>query len=142
MDDLFDPDCPFCRIASGDEPARVVYDDESAVAFLDRRPLFLGHTLVIPRRHYHTLAEIPADDLLPFMLVVQLASAAMERALGATGSFVAENNRVSQSVPHVHFHVVPRTKGDGLRGFFWPRVHYESDEQMAEYARRLRDAMN
>lgn len=141
MADLFDPDCAFCRIATGDEPARVVYSDESALAFLDRRPLFLGHTLVIPRRHYPTLAEIPRDDLLPYMLVVQLTSAAMESALGAAGSFVAENNHVSQSVPHVHFHVVPRTKGDGLRGFFWPRQRYESDEQMAEYARRLREAM-
>ncbi len=124
-----DPGCVFCRIATGAEPASVVYRDDDVVAFLDRRPLFPGHTLVVPRRHVVTIGELPAETMLPLMRVVQAASRAMESALEAQGSFVAVNNRVSQSVPHLHVHIVPRTKGDGLKGFFWPRSGYRSDEE-------------
>ncbi|MBI5232487.1 MAG: HIT family protein [Coriobacteriales bacterium] len=131
-------DCRFCRIIAGDLDAHVVYEDADVVAFLDVRPLFHGHTLVVPRAHIETLGDVPAELLLPLMLVVQRLSVAMPVALGSQGSFVACNNRVSQSVPHLHWHVVPRTKGDGMRGFFWPRTKYESDEQAREVASVLR----
>jgi histidine triad (HIT) family protein len=133
--------CVFCDIASGEMPAEIVLADETAVAFLDRRPLFKGHVLVIPRDHYETLADLPAVLVGPLFVRVQRVSTALPAALGAQGSFVALNNVVSQSVPHLHVHVVPRTKGDGLRGFFWPRHRYASEEEAAEYARRIRDAM-
>ena len=132
------PDCPFCRIAAGEEPAFVVYEDADVVAFLDRRPLFPGHTLVMPRDHVETLADLPEGLIVPLMSVVQSASRAMETGLEAQGSFVAANNRVSQSVPHLHWHVVPRRRGDGLRGFFWPRTTYASDEEASAYAEVLR----
>jgi histidine triad (HIT) family protein len=131
-------DCPFCAILDGSEVSWIVYEDDRVVAFLDRRPLFPGHTLVIPRRHVVTMGELPSEDVLPLMRVVQAASRAMESALAAEGSFVAVNNRVSQSVPHLHIHVVPRSKGDGLRGFFWPRTHYVSDEARDEVAMLVR----
>jgi histidine triad (HIT) family protein len=137
----YDPDCIFCRIAAGEEAAALVYSDEDVVAFLDARPLFAGHTLVVPRDHVVTLADAPPGVLGPLMRVVQRVSAAMPEALGAQGTFIAENNVVSQSVPHLHWHVVPRTKGDGLRGFFWPRSRYESPQQAEEIAGRLRDAL-
>ena len=122
-------------------PAQIVLDDEVAVAFLDARPEFKGHLLVAPRQHYVTLPELPPELVGPFFSRVQGLSAAVPAALGAQGTFVALNNIVSQSVPHLHVHVVPRTRGDGLRGFFWPRVKYASDEEAAGYARRLRDAL-
>jgi histidine triad (HIT) family protein len=137
----FDPDCVFCRIIAGDETAVMVYADDEVVAFLDARPLFVGHTLVVPREHVVTLADAPPAVLGPLMRVVQRMSAVMPEALGAEGTFVAENNVVSQSVPHLHWHVIPRTKGDGLRGFFWPRSRYESPEQAEETAARLRAAL-
>ena len=127
----------FCRIITGDEPAHVVFSDDVAVAFLDIRPLFAGHTLVMPRDHYETLADLPVDLIDPLFRRARRLSAVMESHLGAQGSFVAINNRVSQSVPHLHVHVVPRTKGDGLKGFFWPRTKYESDAQAAETAADL-----
>lgn len=120
----------------------VVLADDVAVAFLDIRPVFKGHVLVVPRAHAETLADLPAADVGPFFLRVQLVSAVMPAALGSQGSFVAINNKVSQSVPHLHAHVVPRTKGDGLRGFFWPRQKYASDAEAAEYASRLREALS
>lgn len=126
--------CVFCRIIAGDEPAHVVFSDETAVAFLDIRPLFAGHSLVMPRDHHETLADLPVDQLDPLFRRVRVLSAVMESGLGAQGSFVALNNRVSQSVPHLHVHVVPRTKGDGLRGFFWPRTRYDSEAHAAETA--------
>jgi histidine triad (HIT) family protein len=140
-DSSYDPGCVFCRIVAGEEPAAFVYTDDEIVAFLDARPLFAGHTLVVPRAHVVTLADAPLDMLGPLVRVVQRVSAAMPEALGVQGTFVAENNVVSQSVPHLHWHVVPRTKGDGLRGFFWPRSRYESPEQAEEIAGRLRDAL-
>ena len=129
--------CVFCRIIAGDEPAHVVFSDETAVAFLDIRPLFVGHTLVMPRDHHETLADLPVDQIEPLFRRVRRLSAVMESDLGAQGSFVALNNRVSQSVPHLHVHVVPRTKGDGLRGFFWPRTTYDSEAHAAETAATL-----
>lgn len=133
--------CAFCPIIAGEAPAHIVLDDDVAIAFLDRRPLFPGHTLLVPRDHHETLADLPSDLLGPFFARAQRLSRAMESALGAKGSFVAMNNKVSQSVPHLHVHVVPRTKGDGLKGFFWPRTTYESEEQMAAVAATLRAAV-
>jgi histidine triad (HIT) family protein len=134
-------DCLFCGIVAGTVAAHVVLADDITVAFLDARPVFKGHVLVVPRAHYVTLADLPADLIGPLFTRVQRVSAAMPAALGAQGSFVAENNVVSQSVPHLHVHVVPRTKGDGLRGFFWPRGKYADDDEAAGYARRLREVL-
>ncbi len=133
--------CVFCAIASGDADASVVYEDEATLAFLDHRPLFPGHTLVIPRAHVETLPELPAAALGAFFEVVQRVARVMPEALEAEGTFVANNNRVSQSVAHLHLHVVPRSRGDGLRGFFWPRHPYEGPEQIREVQRRLRTAL-
>jgi histidine triad (HIT) family protein len=129
--------CVFCDIVRGSVAAEVVWDDDVAVAFLDRSPLFHGHTLVVPRRHVVTLPELDADDIGPYFERVRLIAAAMPSALGAQGTFVANNNVVSQSVAHLHVHVVPRTRGDGLRGFFWPRRRYE-DGEAASVADALR----
>jgi histidine triad (HIT) family protein len=134
-------DCVFCDIIAGSRPAHVVLSDDVAVAFLDARPVFKGHVLVAPRKHVVTLPDLPADLVGPLFLRVQQVSAAMPAALGAQGSFDAVNNVVSQSVPHLHVHVVPRTKGDGLRGFFWPRTRYASDDEAEDYARRLRKVL-
>jgi histidine triad (HIT) family protein len=131
-------DCIFCSIASGAIPAQMVYSDENTAAFLDARPVFKGHVLVVPREHVATLADLPARLIDPFFTTVRLISAAVPVALGAQGTFVAANNVVSQSVPHLHVHVVPRTKGDGLRGFFWPRHRYGSDAEAADYAGKIR----
>ena len=121
-----DPTCPFCAIVAGTASAEVVLRDDVAVAFLDRTPLFPGHVLVVPVDHVVTLPEL--RDVGPFFERVQRVAGAMPAALGAQGSFVANNNVVSQSVAHLHVHVVPRTKGDGLRGFFWPRSRYAAGE--------------
>ncbi len=134
-------DCLFCRIVAGTLPAQIVLADDVAVAFLDARPVFKGHVLVVPRDHYQTLADLPAALVGPLFRRVQRISAVMPAALGSQGSFVAANNTVSQSVPHFHAHVVPRTKGDGLRGFFWPRVRYADDAEADAYARKLREAL-
>ncbi len=134
-------DCLFCGIVAGTVAAHVVLADDIAVAFLDARPVFKGHVLVVPRPHHVTLADLPVGLVGPLFTRVRRVSAAMPEALGAQGSFVAENNTVSQSVPHLHVHVVPRTKGDGLRGFFWPRGRYADDDEAAGYARRLREVL-
>jgi histidine triad (HIT) family protein len=134
-------DCLFCQIAAGTVPAHVVASDQLTMAFLDIRPLFKGHVLVIPRAHYVTLADLPPDLLSPLFGQVRRISAVLPSALGAQGSFVALNNVVSQSVAHVHVHVVPRTKGDGLRGFFWPRGKYADDQEAAGYASLLAAAL-
>ena len=133
--------CTFCEIIAGQRPAQVVLDDDISLAFLDSRPLFPGHSLVVPKVHYETLLDVPSELLGPLAERAQRLAGAMETALGAQGSFVAVNNRVSQSVPHLHIHVVPRTKGDGLRGFFWPRTKYASDDEAAAVAERLRDVL-
>ena len=133
-------ECVFCQIVAGELEADVVLETEQLVAFLDKRPVFKGHVLLVPRTHVVTLPELPAELRDPFLAAAQrLATAAVE-ALGAQGSFVAMNNVVSQSVPHLHLHVVPRTRGDGLRGFFWPRRKYGAGEAK-EYADRLRAAL-
>jgi histidine triad (HIT) family protein len=135
-------DCLFCAIVAGTAPGHVVLDEPDVVAFLDIRPVFKGHVLVVPREHIVTLSEVPQPLLTDLFVAVQRCATAVVEGLGAQGSFVAENNVVSQAVPHLHVHVVPRTKGDGLRGFFWPRQKYASDEEMAEYADRLRRALD
>lgn len=135
------PACTFCEIVAGRRPAHIVIDDEVAVAFLDSRPLFPGHTLLVPREHHETLADLPAGTIGPLFGRAQTLARAMESALGAAGSFVAVNNRVSQSVPHLHVHVVPRNRRDGLRGFFWPRSRYADDSEAASVAARLREAV-
>jgi histidine triad (HIT) family protein len=119
----------------------VVYQDKTCLAFLDHRPLFPGHCLLVPKQHYETLADLPQDLMKPFFTAAQLLSRAVEAGLGAEGSFVAINNRISQSVPHLHVHVVPRRKGDGLRGFFWPRQKYRDEAQMLEVQKTLRTAI-
>lgn len=132
-----DNNCLFCRIVSGEVPAVVVYEDDQSIAFLDHRPLFHGHTLLVPREHVETLGELPASQIDPFFKAVQLLARVVENALAAAGTFVAMNNRVSQSVPHLHVHVVPRRKGDGLKGFFWPRTKYKSEEEMNAVKRSI-----
>ena len=134
-------DCVFCSIVAGDHAAHVVLDTDATLAFLDLRPVFHGHTLVVPKAHHVTLPELPADLLSPLFESVQRVARAVVDGLGADGSFVAVNNVVSQSVAHLHVHVVPRRRKDGLRGFFWPRHKYESEAQMAGYAARLRSAL-
>jgi histidine triad (HIT) family protein len=135
-----DASCVFCRIVSGQESAHEVWRDDVAVAFLDRSPLFAGHTLVVPTRHAVTLADLAAREVGPFFERVQRVATVMPFALGAGGTFVANNNVVSQSVAHLHVHVVPRTRGDGLRGFFWPRRRYAAGEAES-CAASLRDAL-
>jgi histidine triad (HIT) family protein len=129
--------CVFCGVVGGEVDAAVVLNDEVAVAFLDHRPIFRGHVLVVPREHVVTLPELPEASIAPFFRRVQAVAEAVPAALGAQGSFVANNNVVSQSVPHLHVHVVPRTKGDGLRGFFWPRTRYDDASEMASVADRI-----
>ena len=134
-------DCLFCRIVSGEVAAHHVLDEPEVVGFLDARPVFKGHVLLVPRTHLDTLSDLPERLFGPLFGAAQRVSDAVRSELGAQGSFVALNNVVSQSVPHLHVHVVPRTKGDGLRGFFWPRTKYADDDEAAEYASRLRDAL-
>ncbi len=134
-------DCVFCSVVAGDSPAHRVFADDSTVAFLDSRPLFPGHTLVVPRRHVETLTDLPQELVGPFFERVRRITGAMETAMEAAGSFVALNNRVSQSVPHLHVHVVPRNHKDGLRGFFWPRSRYTDDAHAAATAARIRAAL-
>jgi histidine triad (HIT) family protein len=133
-------DCLFCRIVTGDVPATIVEETDTTVAFLDHRPLFIGHTLVVPRRHVETLRDLPADLVGPYFSDVQRLAIAVQDGLDAQGTFVAENNVVSQSVPHLHVHVVPRRRKDGLRGFFWPRTKYADEAEMARTVAAIRAA--
>ncbi|MGI9079929.1 MAG: HIT family protein [Acidimicrobiales bacterium] len=135
-------DCVFCRVASGEAPADMVVDEAHAVAFLDVRPLFPGHCLLIPRDHHETLVDLPGDQVGPLFATARRLARAVEDAMDAHGSFVALNNRVSQSVAHLHVHVVPRRRKDGLRGFFWPRQRYESPAQSAAVAASIRAALS
>ena len=130
--------CTFCAIVGGDQAADIVFEDETSLAFLDIRPVFPGHTLLVPRTHYETLADLPGDLIAPFFSNAQLLSRVIPEALEADGTFVAINNKISQSVPHLHVHVVPRRAKDGLRGFFWPRHKYPSDEERARVAGAIR----
>lgn len=133
--------CLFCGVVAGEVPAAVVLETDQTVGFLDHRPVFKGHVLLVPREHVVTLPDLPAALRDPFLESGQRLARAMLDGLGAQGSFVAMNNTVSQSVAHLHLHVVPRTKGDGLRGFFWPRTRYD-DGEAADYAERLRAALD
>ena len=135
-------DCAFCKIARGEVPGFAVFEDESSLAFLDHRPLFPGHCLLIPRRHFETLLDLPASLITALFSNAQVLARAVELALAAEGSFVAVNNRVSQSVPHFHIHVVPRRKKDGLKGFFWPRQKYKDEAAMREVQSALRSAID
>jgi histidine triad (HIT) family protein len=134
--------CPFCAIVSGQARAHVVLEEDEVMGFLDARPVFPGHVLVVPRTHHETLADLPAGLVGVLFEAARRVALAHETALEADGAFVAVNNRVSQSVPHVHVHVVPRRRKDGLRGFFWPRQRYQGDDQMAAVAGALRDALS
>jgi histidine triad (HIT) family protein len=129
-----------CQIIRGEIEAAVVHRDDQVVAFLDHRPVFKGHVLIAPVQHVDTLLELPPELMVPVLSAAQRVARALVTALGAQGSFVAVNNVVSQSIPHLHVHVVPRTKGDGLRGFFWPRTTY-AGEEMAAYAALIAEAM-
>lgn len=133
--------CLFCQIAAGAVPAVSVFEDQISIAFLDHRPLFPGHCLLVPRDHHETLGDLPRKLVGPFFSNVQLLARAVEVALNAEGTFVAMNNRVSQSVPHLHAHVVPRRRKDGLKGFFWPRNKYESEDEKLKVQQAIRQAV-
>ena len=134
--------CAFCAIVAGGEASSVVFEDELSLAFLDNRPLFPGHTLLVPREHHETLWDLPDELIEPLFADARLLARAVREAMGAQGAFVAINNVVSQSVPHLHVHVVPRNRKDGLRGFFWPRHKYESEGHMNETAEAVRSAVD
>jgi histidine triad (HIT) family protein len=136
-----EPNCKFCQIASRALSSGIVFEDSLSLAFLDNRPLFPGHTLLIPKKHYETLQDLPADLIGTFFKNVQLLARAVESGMHAEGSFVAINNRVSQSVPHLHVHIVPRRKKDGLRGFFWPRQPYKDDAEMQQAQTAIQNAL-
>ena len=133
--------CLFCEVVSGDVRVSVVFEDDISLAFLDHRPLFPGHCLVVPKEHYETLTDLPLNLVGPFFKNVQLLTAAVQSALDAEGTFVAMNNRVSQSVPHLHVHIAPRRKKDGLKGFFWPRSKYESETEMTAVQQLIQAAV-
>ncbi len=135
------PECLFCAAVAGSLPVETVLSTPAVVAFLDHRPVFKGHVLVVTREHVATLADLPRADVGPYFLDVQRVAVAVEAGVAAGGTFVALNNKVSQSVAHLHTHVVPRTKGDGLRGFFWPRTKYASPDEAADYAARIAAAL-
>jgi len=134
--------CRFCAIVAGDEPGHVVFEDDVSLAFLDHRPLFPGHSLLVPRQHIETIWDLPDDLIRPLFANARLLSAAIRKAMESQGAFVAVNNIVSQSVPHLHVHAVPRNRKDGLRGFFWPRTKYDGEEHMRATARAVRAAVS
>ena len=136
-----DPDCVFCAIVAGELEAEVVLDDGAALAFLDNRPLFHGHVLLVPREHHETIEDLPPELVEPLFSRARLLARAVREAMGAQGTFLAMNNTVSQSVPHLHVHVVPRVRKDGLRGFFWPRRKYEAPKEMAAAGEAIRKAL-
>jgi histidine triad (HIT) family protein len=138
---MVDDDCLFCRIVSGEVPATMVYVDQKTVAFLDHRPLFHGHTLLVPREHVETLTDLSPALVEPLFTAAQSIARAVELAMKAEGTFVAMNNRVSQSVPHLHVHIVPRRRKDGLKGFFWPRTKYKDEAEMKIVQRQIAGAL-
>ena len=133
--------CIFCKIAQGAISAETIHEDENCIVFLDNGPLFAGHCLVCPKLHYDTLMDVPPELLQPLFRNVQMIARAVETGLGADGSFVAVNNKISQSVPHLHVHVIPRRRKDGMKGFFWPRRPYRDETEMRETADALRRAV-
>jgi histidine triad (HIT) family protein len=136
-----DKPCLFCQIISGALSSSLVFEDEISLAFLDHRPLFPGHSLLVPKKHFETLEDLPLNLVGPLFENVQLLSVAVEGAMSAEGTFVAMNNRVSQSVPHLHIHIVPRRKKDGLKGFFWPRSKYQSEEEIKSVQQAIRSSV-
>jgi histidine triad (HIT) family protein len=134
--------CPFCQIIRGEAQSYIIFEDDVSLAFLDRRPLFPGHCLLTPKAHYPTLLDLPTGIVGPLFTNAQLLAQAVEQGLSAEGTFVAINNRISQSVPHLHIHIVPRRKKDGLKGFFWPRQKYESEAALLEIQQKLRSAVS
>ena len=134
--------CVFCKVINDDLPAPIVFADEVSIAFLDHRPLFPGHCLLVPRSHYETLADLPGSQIGKFFNNAQLLANAVELALEAEGTFVAMNNRVSQSVPHLHVHIVPRRRKDGLKGFFWPRNKYQDEEHIKNTQAAIKKAVS
>ena len=132
------PDCSFCAIVAGEIDAEIVHSDETTLAFLDHRPLFPGHVLLVPREHHETIEDLPPTLVEPLFSTARTLAGAVRRAMGSQGSFVAVNNKVSQSVPHLHVHIVPRNRKDGLRGFFWPRNPYEDEQHLATTAAAIR----
>src|SRR3989304_1511298 len=134
-------DCEFCKVVCGETPGCVVFEDEVSLAFLDRRPLFPGHCLLVPKAHYPTLMDLPAELIPPLFANARLLAEAVEQAMEAEGTFVAINNRVSQSVPHLHIHIVPRRKKDGLKGFFWPRQAYKDEDAILKEQKAIRSAI-
>ena len=134
--------CKFCQIAGRELASHIVFEDQVSVAFLDNRPLFPGHTLLVPKQHYETLGDLPSDLIAPFFSNAQMLAGAVERGMEAEGSFVAINNRVSQSVPHLHVHIVPRRNKDGLRGFFWPRQTHPDEAEMSRAQAAIRRAVD
>jgi histidine triad (HIT) family protein len=130
--------CLFCQIVAGELESEIVFEDDHTIAFLDHRPVFPGHSLLIPKVHYEVFSDLPRELVSPFFRNGQLLSVAIERAMEAEGTFVAMNNRISQSVPHVHLHIVPRRRKDGLKGFFWPRHKYESEQAMSTVSEAIR----
>jgi histidine triad (HIT) family protein len=133
-------DCIFCRIVDGSLATDIIDQNDATLTFLDHSPVFPGHLLIIPRAHVDTLSDLADDQLQPFLRQVQRASRAVEAGIGAEGSFVAINNKISQTVPHLHAHVIPRRKGDGMKGFFWPRRHYSDEAHRAGIVEKLREA--
>ncbi len=142
MPTLSDTNCLFCKIVNGQVEARLVFEDEVSLAFLDHRPVFPGHCLLVPKDHYETLADLPGALVEPFFKNTQLLARAIESAMAAHGTFVAMNNRVSQSVPHLHVHVVPRRRKDGLKGFFWPRYPYKDEGEADSVQSAVRNAVD
>jgi histidine triad (HIT) family protein len=138
---MTEENCLFCRIVSGELSAVIVFEDKDSLAFLDHRPLFPGHTLLVPREHYETLTDLPAEHVGPLFQNAQTLARAVESAMEAEGTFVAMNNRVSQSVPHLHIHIVPRRRKDGLKGFFWPRTKYKTPEEMELVQQKIAAAL-
>jgi len=134
---MSDDTCLFCSIVSGSTAAAIVNEDEHTLTFLDHRPLFPGHCLLVPKEHFETLTDLPSASVAPLFQKAQQLSRAVEAAMGAEGTFVAMNNRVSQSVPHLHIHIVPRKRKDGLKGFFWPRTRYKEQAEMVEVAKLI-----
>lgn len=134
-------ECIFCKIIHNKETSFILYEDKKFIAFLDKRPVFLGHSLLLPKAHFHTLYDFPSTSAKSFFLLLQKLGKAVEVGMEAEGSFIANNNIVSQSVPHFHMHIIPRNKHDGLRGFFWPRQKYESEKQMLEVRNKIRQAL-
>jgi histidine triad (HIT) family protein len=133
--------CAFCRVICGEEKSRIVFEDEVSLAFLDHRPLFPGHSLLVPKNHCETLNDLPAELIEPLFTNARLMARAVEQAMEAEGTFIAINNRISQRVPHLHIHIVPRRKKDGLKGFFWPRNPYKDEAELLKTQKAIQKAV-